>query len=235
MRCPAMSDRTRLIAEIRRFNRFYTRTIGLLEETLTASPFTLTEARVLFELGHRTSSSVSDATGEPKSASVVDLNVGPAASEIAEELRLDPAYLTRILRKFEAAGLIEVRADPADGRRRILSLTAKGEAALAELQSAANKDVAQLIRGLPDEKLHELSNALQRTSELLGGPRKEKRQVMLRPHRPGDVGWVVNRQAILYAEEYGWDITYEALVAEIGASFIRNFVPDREFCWIAEL
>jgi DNA-binding MarR family transcriptional regulator/GNAT superfamily N-acetyltransferase len=231
-----MSDRTQLIAEIRRFNRFYTRTIGLLEETLTASPYTLTEARVLFELGHRTSSAVSEVAGEREFlASAFDLNVGPAASEIAEELRLDPAYLTRILRKFGAAGLTEVRADPSDGRRRILLLTAKGRAALAELQAAANKDIAKLIRNLPDEKLHELGNALRKTTELLGGPAKEKPQVTLRPHRPGDVGWVVYRQAILYAEEYGWDITYEALVAEIGASFIRNFVPGKEFCWIAEM
>ncbi|MDW6021183.1 helix-turn-helix domain-containing GNAT family N-acetyltransferase [Mesorhizobium sp. BAC0120] len=231
-----MSDRTELIGEIRRFNRFYTRTTGLLEETLTASPYTLTEARVLFELGHRTSRAAPQFAGEQEfAASATVLSAGPAASEIAEELRLDPAYLTRILRKFEAAGLIDVRADPADGRRRIIALTASGEAELGELQAAANKDVARLIQSLPDEKLHELSHALQKTAELLGGPAREKPQLILRPHRAGDVGWVVYRQAVLYAEEYGWDLTYEALVAEIGASFIRNFVPGKEFCWIAEL
>ena len=207
-------DRNALVGEIRRFNRFYTRTIGLLDETLTESDFTLTEARVLFELGHRE---------------------GPVASEIAEELRLDPAYLARILRKFSAGGLARAYADRADRRRRILSLTDKGKAALAELQAAADRDIARLVRDLPDEKLRELQGALNRTMELLHGSPAERPAITLRPHRIGDIGWVVQRQAVLYAEEYGWDITYEALAAEIGAAFIRNFRAGRDFCWIAEL
>lgn len=207
-------DRSALIGEIRRFNRFYTRTIGLLDETLTESAFTLTEARVLFELGHRD---------------------GPAASEIAAELRLDPAYLARILRKFAADGLTKAHADGADRRRRILSLTNKGRAALAELQAAAERDIARLVRNLSDEKLRELEGALGKTMELLRGSPAEGPAISLRSHRIGDIGWVVQRQAVLYAEEYGWDNTYEALAAEIGAAFIRNFREGRDFCWIAEL
>lgn len=206
-------DRSALIGEIRRFNRFYTHTVGLLDETLTESSFTLTEARVLFELGHRN---------------------GPAASEIATELRLDPAYLARILRKFAAGGLTKARADSADRRRRILSLTDRGRTALAELQAAANRDIAQLVSNLSDGKLRELEGALRKTMELLRGSPAERPAITLRSHRIGDIGWVVQRQAVLYAKEYGWDITYEALAAEIGAAFIRNFRTGRDFCWVAE-
>lgn len=209
-----MSDRAQLVAGIRRFNRFYTHKIGLLEETLTHSPYTLTEARVLFELGHD--------------------GGGSAASEIAETLRLDPAYLARILRKFAMAGLIETSPDPADGRRRILSLTSDGTEELVTLQAAADKDIAGLVDALSDDRLNELARALRRTEELLGEPAAGKGQVILRPHATGDVGWVIERQSRLYAGEYGWNDEYEALVCEIGAAFIRNFKPGKEFCWIAE-
>jgi DNA-binding MarR family transcriptional regulator/GNAT superfamily N-acetyltransferase len=230
-----MSDRSSLVADIRGFNRFYTRTIGLLEETLTRSPYTLAEARVLFELGHRASTAAANMGGEREFlAGAFNLNGGPAASEIANELRLDPAYLTRILRKFASAGLTEVRTDPADGRRRILSLTKKGEVALAELQGAADRDIARLVQHLSDQKLHDLGRALRKTTELLGNPAGGTSEITLRSHRIGDVGWVIERQSCLYAEEYGWNGEYEALVCEIGAAFIRNFQPGKEFCWIAE-
>lgn len=208
-----MSDRGQLVAGIRRFNRFYTHKIGLLEETLTHTPYRLTEARVLFELGHGSGST--------------------AASEIAEMLRLDPAYLARILRKFAIAGLIETKPDPADGRRRILSLTGEGRKELATLQAAADKDIGWLVDGLSDDRLGELARALRRTQELLDGVAAGG-QVILRPHAAGDVGWVIERQSRLYADEYGWNDEYEALVCEIGAAFIRNFKPGQEFCWIAE-
>lgn len=230
-----LDNRKALVAEMRRFNRFYTRTVGLLDETLTQSAFTLTEARVLFELGHRASPVASGNTGElGLLAEAFHLDVGPAASDIARELRLDPAYLTRILRKFAAAGLTEARADPADRRRQILSLTARGGAALARLQAAADTDIARLVRGLPDGKLRELEDALRKTMELLGELPRGKPQIALRPHRVGDIGWVIQRQASLYAEEYGWNAEFEALLAEIGAGFIRNFTSGRDFCWIAE-
>jgi DNA-binding MarR family transcriptional regulator/GNAT superfamily N-acetyltransferase len=230
-----MSEPAGLVAQMRGFNRFYTRTIGLLEQTLTDSAFTLTEARVLFELGHRSTPAVAKVAGEHGFlADAFNLNLGPAASEIANELRVDPAYLTRILRKFAAAGLTEVRTDPSDRRRRILSLTKEGAAALAGLQSAADKDMARLVGGLSEEKSRELAGAMQKMTQLLGGNADDKPAITLRPHAIGDVGWVIERQSRLYAEEYGWNGEYEALVAEIGAAFIRNFRPGKEFCWVAE-
>jgi DNA-binding MarR family transcriptional regulator/ribosomal protein S18 acetylase RimI-like enzyme len=229
-----MSDRAALIGEIRSFNRFYTRTIGLLEETLTRSPFTLTEARVLFELGHRNATAELVGGERDFLAETFNLSGAPAASEVAEILRLDPAYLTRILRKFAAAGLTEVRPDPADGRRRILSLTKKGQAELAALQAAADRDVGQLIEDLGDGELQELRHVLRRMTALLGRSSSGKPRIVLRPHQIGDIGWVIERQARLYAEEFGWNNEYEALVCEIGASFIRNFRPGKEFCWIAQ-
>ena len=229
-----MPERASLIADMRRFNRFYTRTVGLLDETLTSSAFTLTEARVLFELGHR-SEVVPQTAGERGFlADAFNLNAGPAASEIARELRVDPAYLTRILRKFAAAGLTEVRTDPADRRRRILSLTPGGAAALAGLQAAADGDMGRLVQDLPDGSARELADAMRKITEVLGGRVEERPAVTLRPHAIGDIGWVIERQSRLYAEEYGWNGEYEALVCEIGAAFIRNFRPGKEFCWIAE-
>ncbi|MER9136309.1 bifunctional helix-turn-helix transcriptional regulator/GNAT family N-acetyltransferase [Mesorhizobium sp. M0830] len=230
-----LDERKALVADIRRFNRFYTRTVGLLDETLTQSAFTLTEARVLFELGHLNRPAVSEAAGEQGFlAKAFHLEMGPTASDIARQLRVDAAYLTRILRKFASGGLTETRTDPADKRRRILSLTARGEAALSELQAAADRDTARLIENLPDQRLQELGGALRKVGELLDDPDTKSGEVTLRPHRIGDVGWVVQRQARLYAEEYGWNIEFEAMLAEIGADFIRNFVPGRDFCWIAE-
>ena len=234
-----LDERNALVAEIRHFNRFYTRTVGLLDETLTQSAFTLTEARVLFELGHRKRPATPDTAGEAGFlAEAFHLEMGPTASDIVRQLRIDAAYLTRILRKFAGEGLAETRTDPADKRRRILSLTARGEAALSGLQAAADRDTARLIEDLPDHRLHELGGALRKAAELLGDPARENPGgtpiVTLRPHRVGDVGWVVQRQARLYADEYGWSIEFEALLAEIGADFIRNFLPGRDFCWIAE-
>src|SRR5262245_44064090 len=225
-----MNDRAALVAEIRRFNRFYTRIIGALGETFEHSPFTLTEARVLFEIGHRAA-----AAGQRGLAGPLPGTCGPAASEIAEELRLDPAYLARILRKFAAAGLTEVRPDPSDGRRRILSLTREGTDALSRLQAATDKDTATLISGLSDERRQHLGSAMRMITRLLGEPAEHEPEIVLRQHRIGDIGWVIERQARLYADEYGWNGEYEALVCEIGAAFIRNFQPGRECCWIAEL
>ena len=233
-----LDERNALVAQIRHFNRFYTRTVGLLDATLTQSEFTLTEARVLFELGHHTgaaSAEIADERGlRGFLAGAFRLESGPVASEIASQLRVDAAYLTRILRRFAGEGLTEARTDPTDRRRRVLSLTSRGEAALARLQAAADRDTARLIESVPDDRLHELGSALRKTGELLGDPASENDTVALRPHRVGDVGWVVQRQAQLYAQEYGWNIEFEAMLAEIGADFIRNFAPGRDFCWIAE-
>jgi DNA-binding MarR family transcriptional regulator/N-acetylglutamate synthase-like GNAT family acetyltransferase len=201
-----------LVVEMRRFNRFYTRIAGFLEEKLTHSAFTLTEARVVFELANR------DA---------------PVASEIARDLGLDPAYLARLLKKFEAAGLVARSPNGADGRRRDLELTADGRAAFADLQSRTDEEVGVLLGPVAAPQRERLSRAMRTIEQVLGEGREAT--VALRPHRPGDIGWVISRQAKLYTDEYGWDSGYEALAAEICAAFIRNFQPEREYCWIAEL
>ena len=211
------NDRNALIGEIRRFTRFYTRTVGLLDETLVQSSFTLAEARVLFEIGH----------SQPRDRL--------SASDIAAELRLDQAYLARILRRLAGAGLTSTTPDPADGRRRLLSLTDKGGAALDGLQAGADRDIARLIRDLPEDRIGELRHALGQTMRMMTvGPGKQP-NIALRAHRAGDLGWVIQRQAVLYTTEYGWNIEFEALVAEICAAFARDFRDDRDFCWIAEL
>lgn len=232
-----MSTQPELVSTVRQFNRFYTRQVGLLEQTLTHSRFSLTEARVLFELGHRAANASSSAGAGLRGylSDSLQLNIGPAASEVAADLRLDPAYLTRILRKFANEGLTEVRPDPADGRRRILLLTDKGRRELAELQASADREIGSLVDGLDNAQAKGLTQALRRTMELLGDDaRPAMAPVIVRPHRIGDVGWVIERQSRLYAEEYGWNEEYEALVCEIGGKFLREFKPGKEFCWIAE-
>ncbi len=159
-----------LVGDIRRFNRFYTSLVGLLDETLMQSAYTLAEARVLFELGHRTGAVAANPGGEVGFlARAFHLDLGPAVSEIAGELRLDPAYIMRILRKFAASGLTETRIEPGDRRRRILSLTARGNAELARLQVAADRDLTRLTAGLADDEANELSSALKRAIHLLSG------------------------------------------------------------------
>jgi DNA-binding MarR family transcriptional regulator/GNAT superfamily N-acetyltransferase len=202
-----------LVTEVRRFTRFYTRTAGLLDEKLTHSPFTLTEARVIYELANREA---------------------PVASEIARDLGLDPAYLARLIKKFVAAGLVKRSRNGADARRRDLELTKAGLEAFEYLQDQANLEVSRLLAPVGEPDRPRLSRAMRTLEEILGGKRTAQ-EVVLRPHRLGDIGWVFSRQAKLYSEEYGWDITYEALAAEICAAFIRNFREGREYCWIADL
>ena len=230
-----MSDRASVIEDMRRFNRFYTHTIGLLDETLTQSAFSLTEARVLFELGHGVRPVVPNHTGwHGVLSKTFHLDAGVAASDIAKQLRVDAAYLARILRKFSADGLIEVRNDEKDGRRRILSLTPAGLTALDGLQAAAKSDIANVIADLNDAQAAELSWVLRKAARLLGDTDVAAPLLQLRAHQPGDIGWVIGRQTQLYAKEYGWDGEYEALACEICAKFLRDFVPAKEFCWVAE-
>jgi DNA-binding MarR family transcriptional regulator len=163
------AERNALIADMRRFNRFYTSIVRLLDETLTHSAYTLAEARVLFELARRPGHLAADPVGKPRFLErAFHLGIGPAASAIAAELQLDPAYATRILRKFAAAGLTELRTDPDDQRRRIISLTACGKSALAGLEAAADRDLARLTSGLSGEEAAELSDALARVRQLFG-------------------------------------------------------------------
>lgn len=203
----------RRVDSVRAFNRFYTRRIGVLEEGYLESPFSLVQARVLYELAHRSQ---------------------PTATEIARDLGLDTGYLSRILRGFERSGLVEKRPSPGDGRRRLLSLTARGREAFAPLDSRSRTETETMLRNLSPAAQLRLIGAMGVITKMLDDETGGAATYLLRPHRPGDMGWVVHRHGVLYAEEYGWDETFEALVAEIVAGFIRNFDPERERCWIVE-
>jgi DNA-binding MarR family transcriptional regulator/GNAT superfamily N-acetyltransferase len=200
------------IDAVRGFNRFYTRQIGVLREGLLQSPFSLTEARVLYEIAHR-----------PQ----------PTATELCQELGLDAGYLSRILSKFEKSGLVSRSASRSDGRRILLKLSAKGRRTFATLDIRQRGEVASMLRPISPAGQSELVQAMQRIESLLGG-RSESRPYVLRAHQPGDMGWVIHRHGALYAQEYGYDEQFEALVAEIAARFIQNFDAKRERCWIAE-
>jgi DNA-binding MarR family transcriptional regulator/N-acetylglutamate synthase-like GNAT family acetyltransferase len=205
-----------LVETIRRFNRFYTRRIGVLHEGLLESPFSLAEARVLYELAHR---------------------LNPAASGLASDLGLDAGYLSRILKGLEKLGLVRRIPSESDGRQSILSLTAKGRRAFEALDAQSNEEVRAMAAKLAHGDRGQIAYAMLTIERLLGAGRTDGTQAvpyMLRTHQPGDMGWVAHRHGVLYAQEYGWDETFEALVAEIAAKFIRNFDPGRERCWLAE-
>ena len=200
------------VGVIRAFNRFYTRKIGVIDGS-ASSPFSLAEARVLYELAHREQ---------------------PTATDIHRELGLDAGYVSRILREFERRKLVTRERSKTDERQKFLSLTAKGRRALAPLDERSNRDVAAILEELSPAARKQLVDSAQTIRSLLGDKPAPKAPYLLRQHQPGDMGWIVHRQAILYADEYGWDGTYEALAAEIVAHFIKNNDPRRERCWIAE-
>ena len=195
----------------RGFNRFYTRHLGLLSAGLLGSRFTLTEARVLYELAH-----AQECT----------------ATDIARELGIDVGYLSRILTKFQRQDLLTRKRSPEDARQSLLELTKKGRAAFAPLDRASREQAAAMMTPMSEVQRRELLAAMQSMQRLLQ-PGADK-PYTLRPFRIGDIGWITHRQAILYSEEYGWDATYEALVAEILAHFVRNFDPASEGGWVAE-
>ncbi len=200
------------VAAIRAFNRFYTRKIGVVDE-VASSPFSLAEARVLYELAHCEQ---------------------PTATNIRKELGLDAGYMSRILHDFERRRLVRRQQSETDERQKFLSLTATGRRAFAPLDERSNRDVAAMLEGLSPTERKQLVDAVQTVRRLLGDKAEPRTPYLLRQHQPGDLGWIVHRQAVLYAEEYGWDGTYEALAAEIVAQFIKNYDPKREHCWIAE-
>jgi DNA-binding MarR family transcriptional regulator/GNAT superfamily N-acetyltransferase len=197
---------------IRAFNRFYTRKIGVLDG-MASSPFSLAEARVLYELANRRQ---------------------PTASDIRKELGLDAGYLSRMLRDFERRKFVTRERSKADERQRFLSLTRKGRSAFAPLDARSNRDVAAMLEDLSPTERKQVVDSVQTVRRLLGDMEEAKTSYLLRPHQPGDMGWIVHRQAILYADEYGWDGTYEALAAEIVAQFIKNYDSKRERAWVAE-
>ena len=205
--------RPRRVEIVRAFNRFYTRRIGVLEDGYLESPFSLVQTRVLYELAHRTR---------------------PTATEIAIDLGLDAGYLSRILRGFERAGLVEKTPSASDGRQKLLSLTTRGREAFVPLDTRSRAETDAMLNSLSATKQRRLVEAMGAITKLLDNETEVAAPYLLRSHRPGDMGWVVQRHGVLYAEEYGWDETFEALVAEIVAGFIRQLDPQRERCWIAE-
>lgn len=202
------------IAAVRAFNRFYTRKLGVLDQHLGKSPFSLSEARVLYELAHRDELS---------------------AKEIGNELGLDPGYLSRIIQSFDENGLVTRKPLPADRRQYQLSLTAKGRQAFGKLNLGSQNEVAAMLAQLSPADATRLTQAMATIEAVLEQRRSQPASFMLRSHRIGDMGWVISSQAAAYAADYGWDISYEALVAEICAQFIKNYDPAREHCWIAEV
>ena len=200
----------RRVAAIRRFNRFYTSRIGVLH--YLGGDFSLAEVRVLYELAHRPAA--------------------PTAAELGKDLNLDAGYLSRLINAFERRGLIARTRSASDGRRSHLALTAAGRAAFAPLGARSHDEMAALLAPLSDTDQRRVIDAMETIEAVLGGDARPP--FTLRPHRPGDMGWVVQRHGALYAQEYGWDERFEALVASIVAKFIESFDPARERCWIAE-
>ena len=198
---------------VRRFNRLYTRRIGVLQEGLLGSPFSLTEVRVLYEIAHRPSTT---------------------ATDLVRELGLDPGYVSRILRGLQRRRLIERRREAGDARRRLIGLTAAGRRALAPLEARSRAQVGALLAALPPEGQRRLLEAAGTIEALLGGA-PARSTVVLRPHRQGDVGWVIHRHGALYGEEQGYSEEFEGLVARIGSDFLLRHDPKRERFWIAEV
>lgn len=202
------------IAAIRRFNRFYTRRIGVLDRYLQQSRYSLSETRVIYELNNR---------------------AAPTASDLVRDLGLDAGYLSRILRRFERDGLLRRERSAADGRQVHLHPTPSCRRLFAGLNEQSKREVGRLLAGLDAPAQARLTAAMATIEELLAAPAEAPPPLTLRPHRPGDIGWVVSAHGRIYAEEYGWDISFEALVAEIAGRFLAGHDPARERCWIAEL
>jgi DNA-binding MarR family transcriptional regulator/GNAT superfamily N-acetyltransferase len=211
MDADSLEDR---IAAVRQFNRFFTRQIGVLREGLLHSPYSLAEARVLFELAQRQ-----------------DLT----SSDVCRELGIDAGYLSRILARFEQQGLLEKVRSEADGRERLLRLTPEGEKAFALLDQRSREEVAQMLSELSEEDQQRLFKAMATIQGVLSTGLKYADPFVLRSPDPGDLGWVIHRHGVLYAEEYDWNEQFEALVSQIVAEFITHFKPERERCWIAEM
>src|SRR5262245_40083976 len=199
------------IAAVRRFNRFYTQRIGLLHEGVCKSQFSLTQARVFYEIIQRDK---------------------PTAAEIARDLGLDTGYLSRILRGFEVRGFIVRQTSDRDGRQSLLSVTPRGRESFAPIEAQTIEDVSALLRERDAGAQAQLCDAMHTIESLLGA--EPKVPFILRGPRPGDIGWIVTSHAIAYTRDYGWNEQLEAMTAEIVGGFLRQHDPRRECCWIAE-
>jgi DNA-binding MarR family transcriptional regulator/GNAT superfamily N-acetyltransferase len=202
------------IAAVRGFSRFYTRKLGIIEPKLLDSRWTLQEARIIYEIAGRKNCT---------------------ATELVRALGLDAGFLSRTLQTLQRRRIVARQPSKTDRRVTEIALTAKGRAAFAELDSRSRRDVAVMLGKLAAEERAAVVNAMTTIEHTLEPPAPRQAGFLLRSHRPGDIGWVVSRHGALYAQEYGWDISFEALVAEIAAQFIRSYDPSREHCWIAEI
>lgn len=210
---PGHRSLTDQVERVRRFNRFYTGQIGLLEESFLRSPFSLTQVRILQAIAQGSETT---------------------AAEVAAALRLDPGYLSRLLRGLRRRGLVDARASEADGRIALLSLSKEGARTFRELNEAQNREIEALLEGVPKADRGRLVAAMSSIQRLLGDAPEEPVPYILRPHRAGELGWVVHRHGLLYRSEYGWGDRFEGLVAGVVADFVAGFDPARERCWIAE-
>lgn len=202
------------VAAVRDFTRFYTSRMGVLKEGLLDSDLPLPLARIVYELAQQD---------------------GQTGRELAAGLALDPAYISRLLKRLEARGLVERSASARDGREKLLSLTMDGQASFAELDRRSRAEVSDMMANLSAAEMSELTAAMDRVRNLLTPAEGAAAEpFIIRPHRPGDIGWVISRHGAIYAQEFGWDISFEALVADIAGQFLRDFQPEWEQCWIAE-
>ena len=201
------------IARVRAFNRDYTRRIGVLSDGMLDSPYSLTELRLMYEIAHRR---------------------GVTAGELAADLDLDRGYLSRLLKGFETKKLLVRTPSEQDGRRQHLRLTPAGVRVFAPLEERSQAQVRDMLSALDEERRRAVLTAMDTIQGALGDERASPRELTLRSHRPGDMGWVVQRHGEIYHQEYGWNEEFEALVAEIAAEFVRKLDTARERCWIAE-
>ena len=202
------------VAAVRRFNRFYTQHLGVLQDGWLQSPFLLAEARVLYEMHQRGSTT---------------------ATDIGRALGLDAGYLSRILRRFQKLGLIRRVVSPDDARQSLLSLTARGQKAYAPLEIRTKREIGAMLGRLNPPEQDRLIGALRTVETMIAPAPMAQSEIVLRQPKPGDLGWVVARHAELYAQEYGWGENFEGICAQIVADFVSKFDPKRERCWIAEM
>jgi DNA-binding MarR family transcriptional regulator/GNAT superfamily N-acetyltransferase len=200
------------VAAVRAFNRFYTNVLGLLQEGLLRTPYSLTEARVIYELGRRRATEV---------------------GELRRDLRIDAGYLSRMLARFEEDGLVTRRRSDADGRRQVIGLTARGRRAFTTLNSRSTEEIRVLLDPLSTGDRRRLIGSMEAVRQILEGSPRTRRRVLRAPG-PGDYGWVVHRHGVLYRQEYAWNEEFEALVARIVADYVDGHDPQREAAWIAE-
>jgi DNA-binding MarR family transcriptional regulator/N-acetylglutamate synthase-like GNAT family acetyltransferase len=213
MAASALPDAQR-VAAVRRFNRFYTQKLGVLQPAWLDSPFSLTEARVLYEIRQR---------------------AGATATDIARDLGLDAGYLSRILHQFHRSGLIRKEVCAGDRRQSFLSMTARGRRAYAPLEQRAQRQVGAQLAPLTAAEQANLVSAMGAIETMMAATPQVESEVVLRGPRPGDLGWVVSRHAELYAQEYGWGENFEGICAQIVADFAANYDPKFDRCWIAEM